>query len=49
MGSHIDVNADVFRETSVVFLKCVENTQNIAKVMSTWISKVHQNSTAFKK
>ena len=46
------MNADEFWETSVGFLKSVVLQlfpKNIAKVISIWMSKVEQNSTAFKK
>ena len=51
MGSPIDMNVGEFWETSVGFLKVwiCYFSQNTAKVMSTWMSKVGQNSTAFKK
>ena len=48
MGEPIDMNVDVFRETSVGFLKCVV-LQLLAKVLSILIWKVEQNSTGFKK
>ena len=44
MGGPIDINVDVFWETSVGFLKSV-----LFKVMSIWMSKVAKNSTVFKK
>ena len=46
------MNADEFWETSAGFLKSVVLQlfpRNIAKVISIWMSKVEQNSTAFKK
>ena len=45
MGSPIDINIDVFWETSVGFLRSVvlQLFRNIAKVMSTWMSEVGQN------
>ena len=51
VGGLIDMNVGVFWETSVDFLKSVicNFSRNIAKVMSIWMSKVEQNSTAFKK
>ena len=51
MGSPIDTNIGVFLEITVGFLKSVVLyfSRNIAKVMSTWMSKVGQDSTAFKK
>ena len=50
MGSSIDMNVDVFWEASAGFPKAwfYNFSRNIAKVMSTWMSKVGQNSTAFK-
>ena len=41
----------VLRDFFVCFLKCVilQLSQNIANVMSIWMSKADQNSTAFKK
>ena len=51
MGGPIDMNVGVFWETSVGVPKSVvfKSSRNIAKVMSIWMSKVDQNSTAFKK
>ena len=51
MGGPIDMNFAVIWETLVDFLKSVilQLSRNIAKVMSIWMSKIGQNSTAFKK
>ena len=51
MGGPIDINVDAFWETSMGFLKCavLQLLKYIAKVVSIWISKVGQNSTAFRK
>ena len=50
MGGSIDTNVGVFWETYVSFLSVVCNiSQNIAKVMPIWMSKVDQNKTVFKK
>ena len=49
MGNPIDMNIDVFWETSVGFLKVwfCNFSRNTAKAMSTWMSKVGQNSMFF--
>ena len=52
IGGPIDMNFGVFLETPVDLLKSVVLQlfpKYIAKVMSIWMSKVGQNSTAFKK
>ena len=51
MGGPIDMNVGVFWETSVGVPKSVvfKSSRNIDKVMLIWMSKVDQNSTAFKK
>ena len=52
MGDPTDMNVGGFWETSVAFLTksgFAIFPQNIAKVMSIWMLKVEQNSTAFKK
>ena len=51
MGGPIDIDVDVFWETSVGFLKSVV-LQLFPKYIQSyiiWMSKVGQNSTAFKK
>ena len=42
MGGSIDMNVGMFWETSMGFLKSVvlQLSQNIAKVLLTWMSKV---------
>ena len=51
MGSPININAGVFWGTFMGFLKSgfLQLFSNIAKVMSIWMSKVGQNSTAAQK
>ena len=52
MGGPIDMNVGEFWETSVSFLKRVvleKFSRNIVKIMSTWMSKVVQNTIVFKK
>ena len=50
MGGPIDMNADAFWETSVSFLESVvlQFPQNIAKVMSIWMSKIDEKLTGLK-
>ena len=50
MGGPIDMNADAFWETSVSFLESVvlQFPQNIAKVMSIWMSKIDEKLTGIK-
>ena len=51
MGGPIDMNADVFRETSVGFLKSVvlQLFPKYSQINVNLMPKVGQNSTAFKK
>ena len=55
MCDSIDMNVGVFWETSVGFLKSVLSkkfccfSQNIDNVLSIWMWKIGQHSTAFKK
>ena len=48
MGGRRNVNLSVFWEIYIGFLKGVVS-QNIAKIISIWTSKVAQNSMAIKK
>ena len=49
MGGPIDMNFDMFWETSVGLMWFCNFFWNITKVTSIWMSKVEQNSTALKK